>query len=122
MTRSASLHLTIWIGVVPASLSGNDGVVVVSKCRELLEEYNIADVDVEIRESVVTRWGSWDSLKHDFYCLEADGGRIESSVSRIRGRREDSALAKWEWRGTPDQYGKSLRRLGDPYMVVMVTK
>ncbi|KAF9782172.1 hypothetical protein BJ322DRAFT_1127031 [Thelephora terrestris] len=48
--------VVIWIGVTPASLSGNDGVAVVVKCQEVLEEYNLTDVDVEIRESVV--WGS----------------------------------------------------------------
>ncbi|KAK0218116.1 hypothetical protein IW262DRAFT_1392280 [Armillaria fumosa] len=51
--------VVLWIGVVPASLSGEDGVVVVSKCQELLREYNIDDVEVEIRESVVVRWGAW---------------------------------------------------------------
>ncbi|KAK0458222.1 uncharacterized protein EV420DRAFT_1544249, partial [Desarmillaria tabescens] len=51
----SSAPVILWIGVMPASLSGNDGVVVASKCRELLVESNIADVDVEIRESVVTR-------------------------------------------------------------------
>ncbi|KAK0225014.1 hypothetical protein EDD85DRAFT_980166 [Armillaria nabsnona] len=51
----SSAPVILWIGVIPASLSGNDGVVVASKCRELLVEYDIADVDVEIRESVVTR-------------------------------------------------------------------
>lgn len=44
----------LWIGVLPESLCSDDGLVAVSKCRELLEEYGIADVDVEIRESV--RW------------------------------------------------------------------
>ncbi|KZT04518.1 uncharacterized protein LAESUDRAFT_298724 [Laetiporus sulphureus 93-53] len=48
----------LWIGVLPASLSGEDGVVVASKCRELLVESGITDVDVEIRESVVTRWAA----------------------------------------------------------------
>jgi hypothetical protein len=43
--------VVIWIGVTPGSLSGADGVVVVRRCRELLEEYTIFDVDVEIRES-----------------------------------------------------------------------
>jgi hypothetical protein len=43
----------LWIGVMPASLSGDDGVVVASKCRGLLEKYDITDVDVEIRESIV---------------------------------------------------------------------
>ena len=28
----------VWIGVIPVSLSGADGVVVASKCRELLVE------------------------------------------------------------------------------------
>jgi hypothetical protein len=46
--------VTLWIGVLPASLSGADGVVVVHKCRDLLVEYAITDVNVEIRESVVT--------------------------------------------------------------------
>jgi hypothetical protein len=45
--------VVLWIGVKPGSLSGSDGVIVVSKCKELLEEYNITDVDVEIRESMV---------------------------------------------------------------------
>ncbi|KAJ7145815.1 hypothetical protein C8R44DRAFT_755948 [Mycena epipterygia] len=51
----SSAPVILWIGVMPASLSGDDGVVVASKCRELLVENGIADVDVEIRESVVTR-------------------------------------------------------------------
>ena len=45
----------LWIGVSPASLSGHDGVNVAYKCRELLVEHDIVDVDVEIRESIV--WG-----------------------------------------------------------------
>ncbi|KAF9483416.1 hypothetical protein BDN70DRAFT_827708 [Pholiota conissans] len=47
--------LVLWIGVIPSSLSGVDGVVVAFKCRNLLEENGITDVNVEIRESVVTR-------------------------------------------------------------------
>jgi hypothetical protein len=43
----------LWIGVLPSSLSGEDGVIVASKCRDVLEEYDIDDVEVEIRESVV---------------------------------------------------------------------
>ncbi|KAH8111889.1 hypothetical protein DFH11DRAFT_1512491 [Phellopilus nigrolimitatus] len=52
---SAPAPVILWIGVFPKSLSGDDGVAVVYKCRELLVEFDIADVDVEIRESVVTR-------------------------------------------------------------------
>ncbi|KAH9986587.1 hypothetical protein BJV77DRAFT_965122 [Russula vinacea] len=51
----SSAPVILWIGVIPKSLSGDDGVIVASKCRELLVEFNITDVDVEIRESVVTR-------------------------------------------------------------------
>lgn len=46
----------LWIGVSPASLSGHDGLDVAYKCRKLLVEHDITDVDVEIRESIV--WGS----------------------------------------------------------------
>ncbi|KAE9401400.1 hypothetical protein BT96DRAFT_1092584 [Gymnopus androsaceus JB14] len=35
---------------MPASLSGHDGVVVASKCRELLVEYDITDVRSASRE------------------------------------------------------------------------
>jgi len=45
----------LWIGVMPVSLSGHNGVVVAFKCQELLVECGITDVDVEIRESVVTK-------------------------------------------------------------------
>ena len=31
----SSAHVILWIGVVPSSLSGNDGIVVASKCHEL---------------------------------------------------------------------------------------
>ncbi|KAI6041850.1 hypothetical protein EDC04DRAFT_2510136, partial [Pisolithus marmoratus] len=47
-----SAPVVFWIGVTPGSLSGDDGVIVVSECQELLKEYNINDVEVEIRESV----------------------------------------------------------------------
>lgn len=47
--------MIVWIGVMPGSLSGADGVVVASKCREFLVENDITDVEVEIHESVVIR-------------------------------------------------------------------
>ena len=43
----------LWVGVTPGSLSHDDGLVVASKCKALLEEHDITDVDVEIRESIV---------------------------------------------------------------------
>jgi len=41
----------LWVGVTPGTLSHDDGLVVAHKCKELLEEHDITDVDVEIRES-----------------------------------------------------------------------
>lgn len=52
-TGSSSAPVILWIGVMPGS--GREGVVAAFKCRELLTEYSIADVEVEIRESIVTR-------------------------------------------------------------------
>ena len=49
----------LWIGVRPASLSGYDGLDVATKCRELLVEHDISDVDVEIRESC--RWPDYSA-------------------------------------------------------------
>lgn len=46
----------VWIGVTPGTLSGKDGVVVAYKCRGLLRDAKITDVEVEIRESVVIRF------------------------------------------------------------------
>jgi hypothetical protein len=45
----------LWIGVQPASLSGDYGATVACQCRDLLVTNEIIDVEVEIRESVVTR-------------------------------------------------------------------
>ena len=38
----------LWIEVIPGSLTGDQGVFVVQRVREILEEYHITDVDVEI--------------------------------------------------------------------------
>ncbi|KAJ7226228.1 hypothetical protein C8J57DRAFT_1093524, partial [Mycena rebaudengoi] len=51
----SSAPVILWIGVMPASLAGNDGIAVASSCRQLLVENHLTDVDVEICESVVTR-------------------------------------------------------------------
>ncbi|TFY68395.1 hypothetical protein EVG20_g3582 [Dentipellis fragilis] len=61
-----SAPVVLWIGVIPTSLSGADGVVVASKCKELLvAEYNITDVDVEIRQSIVARSAGPKLLRTD---------------------------------------------------------
>ncbi|KDQ10865.1 hypothetical protein BOTBODRAFT_471103 [Botryobasidium botryosum FD-172 SS1] len=54
----------LMIGVPPASLSGHDGVGVVLKCRELLKDYDITDVEVEIYESVDYP-GPWSDVEPD---------------------------------------------------------
>ena len=69
----SSAPVILWIGVMPASLSGHDGIVVAFKCRELLVEYDIADVDVEIRESVVTRLAGPKLLAPTYSCLRTVG-------------------------------------------------
>jgi hypothetical protein len=53
-TADSSSSVVLWIGVMPGSLHGDDGVVVASKCLDILRQNDVADVEVEIRESVVT--------------------------------------------------------------------
>jgi len=48
----------IWIGVKPGTLSREDGLAAVKECKKLLVANDIDDVEVEIRESEVHRWGS----------------------------------------------------------------
>ena len=50
-----SLPVVLWIGVQPRSLSGEDGHAVVVELQRRLRKRNLDDVEVEIRESVVTR-------------------------------------------------------------------
>lgn len=57
------IPVILWIGVLPGSLSRSDGVIAAFKCREALVECGITDVDVEICESVVHRWGSVNTGK-----------------------------------------------------------
>lgn len=45
----------VWIGVKPDTLSGEDGLAVAKECKQLLVASEILDVEVEIRESLVTR-------------------------------------------------------------------
>ncbi|PIL33932.1 hypothetical protein GSI_03639 [Ganoderma sinense ZZ0214-1] len=45
----------VWLGVVPGSLSPEEGVEVATHCRNILSSHGIDDVHVEIRESEVLR-------------------------------------------------------------------
>lgn len=50
-----SIHpVILWIGVKPGSLSFKEGNRVAATCQNILVEFSITDVDVEIRESLVT--------------------------------------------------------------------
>ncbi|KAI1787627.1 hypothetical protein LXA43DRAFT_895905, partial [Ganoderma leucocontextum] len=49
--------VVLWIGVKPQSLSREDARAAAVGCLGLLKEFEIADVDVEFRESVFTRLG-----------------------------------------------------------------
>ncbi|RPD77947.1 hypothetical protein L226DRAFT_611127 [Lentinus tigrinus ALCF2SS1-7] len=52
----ARAPIVLWIGVQPVSLSREDGRTVAVTCKDILvKEFEITDVEVEIRESVVTR-------------------------------------------------------------------
>ena len=46
----------IWIGVEPETLSREDGLAIAKECKEVLIANNILDVEVEIRESIVTHY------------------------------------------------------------------
>jgi len=59
--RNRTAPVVVWIGIKPDSLSGHDGVKAVFKCKEILLEHNIDDVDVEIRETIV--WGTLAALE-----------------------------------------------------------
>jgi hypothetical protein len=48
--------ILIWIGIKPGTLSGEDGLAVAKECKQLLVASEIYDVEVEICESVVTRY------------------------------------------------------------------
>ena len=74
----------LWIGVIPGSLSASDGVVAAFKCRKILEENDITDVEVEIRESVVTRWPDYSQLDPS----TPPGGKKKGGKKKGRKRRQ----------------------------------
>lgn len=80
---SNSAPVIIWIGVAPESLSGDDGVVVAHKFRELLVESDIVDVEVEIRESVVTRLAGGPKLLAPTYSCEPDPGPAVDLIDHL---------------------------------------
>lgn len=59
----------VWIGVVPNTLSPQDGVEVATGCKAILSAHKMDDVHVEIRESLVVRSAGPKMYKpvHTFY-------------------------------------------------------
>ena len=51
----SSPPVIVWMGVVPGSLSAEEGIKVATHCKSILSAHDIDDVHVEIRESVVVR-------------------------------------------------------------------
>ena len=54
-TGKSSPPIFVWMGIVPGSLSAEDGIQVATHCKSILSAHNINDVHVEIRESEVIR-------------------------------------------------------------------
>jgi hypothetical protein len=56
IARAGDAHAPaiLWLGVMPESLSGEEGVELAVKCKELLLERGISDVDCEIRETCLS--------------------------------------------------------------------
>jgi hypothetical protein len=47
--------LFLWVGVMPGTLSPDDAKDAAVRCKEILEEYEIIDVEIAFRESIFTR-------------------------------------------------------------------
>jgi hypothetical protein len=59
---TSSPPIVFWIGVLPNTLSPNDGLVVALTCQEFLAEHGITDVNVEICETIVTKLANGPEL------------------------------------------------------------
>lgn len=57
----------LWIGVKPQSLSAKEGTKVAHSCKQILVQFDIVDVDVEIRGSSATFLGGPKLLVPDAY-------------------------------------------------------
>ena len=47
--------VVIWVGIEPGTLGFDDGAVVALKCRDVLDNYHIHGVHIELRESRITK-------------------------------------------------------------------
>ncbi|KAG8983867.1 hypothetical protein FRB90_005683 [Tulasnella sp. 427] len=49
-------HLFLWVGVLPGTLSAGRAKRPAARCKELLSEYGITDVEIAFRESIYTQY------------------------------------------------------------------
>ena len=56
--------LFLWVGVMPETLSHKDAKAAAVRCKEILAEYEIVDVEIAFRESVFTRSAGPQLLDH----------------------------------------------------------
>ena len=63
--REAVGRVVLWIGVVPKTLFGKDAYNSASDCLDLLEEFDIIDVEVKYRESTYT-WSAGPTSLNPF--------------------------------------------------------
>ncbi|KAF8342912.1 uncharacterized protein EI90DRAFT_804213 [Cantharellus anzutake] len=56
--------LFLWVGVMPGTLSPNDAEDAAVRCKEILLEYEIIDVEIAFRESIFTRFAGPQLLDH----------------------------------------------------------
>ena len=56
--------LFLWVGVMPNTLSRDDAEVAAGRCKDILAEYEIFDVEIAFRESVFTRFTGPQLLDH----------------------------------------------------------
>ncbi|KAL4066441.1 hypothetical protein V8B97DRAFT_2009811 [Scleroderma yunnanense] len=56
--------LFLWVGMMPKTLSRDDAKVAAVRCKEILAEYEINDVEIAFRESVFTRSAGPQLLDH----------------------------------------------------------
>ncbi|KAL5478231.1 hypothetical protein ACEPAI_2415 [Sanghuangporus weigelae] len=56
--------LFLWVGVMPGTLSHNDAEDAAVRCKEILLEYKIVDIEIAFRESIFTRFSGPQLLDH----------------------------------------------------------
>ncbi|KAF8464984.1 hypothetical protein DFH94DRAFT_796235 [Russula ochroleuca] len=74
--------LFLWVGVIPRTLSRDDAEVAALRCKNILAEYEIMDVEIAFRESVFTRSTRPQHLDHVPSLRSPNSRRTQSIHSR----------------------------------------